>query len=348
MSATTHPAKSPLRVLVTGGAGFIGSHTCVELIEAGHEVVVVDDLSAGHELALDRVREITGTRPLLERVDITDAGAVDAVFARHRVDAIIHFAARKAVGESTEIPLDYFATNVGGTASLLAAARRAGVHRIVFSSSCSIFGSTGAADLDESAPAAPANPYAWSKLACEQMIEQACRYHDDLRAVSLRYFNPIGAHPSGLLGEDPHSTPRNVVPYLAQVAVGRRERLQVFGGDYPTPDGSAIRDYVHVVDIARGHVAALDHVDDQPSMQLFNLGTGQGTSVLELRTAFAAAADRAIPYVVTDRRPGDVPRLVADISAVRRAWSWKPEYDLATMCRDTWRFQEAHPEGYCR
>jgi len=348
MSTTTRPAKSPLRVLVTGGAGFIGSHTCVELIEAGHEVVVVDDLSAGHELALDRVREISGTRPVLERVDITDGGAVDAVFARHSVGAVIHFAARKAVGESTEIPLDYFATNVGGTATLLAAARRAGVHRIVFSSSCSIYGSTGADDLDESAPASPANPYAWSKLACEQMIEQACRYHDDTRAVSLRYFNPIGAHPSGLLGEDPHGTPRNIVPYLAQVAVGRRERVQVFGGDYPTPDGSAIRDYVHVVDIARGHVAALDHVADRPGMQLFNLGTGQGTSVLELREAFAAAADRDIPYVVADRRPGDVPRLVADTRAVRRAWGWMPEYDLATMCRDAWRFQRLNPDGYRR
>ena len=348
MSATSTSSIGPQRVLVTGGAGFIGSHTCVELIEAGHEVVVVDDLSAGHELALDRVREITGTRPIFEWVDITDARSLDEVFARHSVDAVIHFAARKAVGESTEIPLDYFETNVGGTAALLAAARWAGVHRIVFSSSCSVFGITGADDLDESAPVAPANPYAWSKLACEQMIEQSCRYHDESRAVSLRYFNPIGAHPSGLLGEDPHGTPRNVVPYLAQVAVGRRERLQVFGGDYPTPDGSAIRDYVHVVDIARGHVAALDHVDDQSGMQLFNLGTGQGTSVLELRAAFAEAAGRDIPYDVVDRRPGDVPRLVADISAVHRAWGWKPEYDLATMCRDTWRFQTSNPDGYRR
>ncbi|MFF0817855.1 UDP-glucose 4-epimerase GalE [Rhodococcus sp. NPDC003318] len=338
----------PLRVLVTGGAGFIGSHTCVELVEAGHEVVVVDDLSNGHAVALDRVGEITGTRPVLEVADVTDATALDSIFRRHTIDAVVHFAARKAVGESTEIPLDYFHTNVGGTATLLASARRAGVRRIVFSSSCSIYGSTGADDLDESAPAAPTNPYAWSKLACEQMIEQACRHHDDLRAVSLRYFNPIGAHPSGLLGEEPHGTPRNIVPYLAQVAVGRRERVQVFGGDYVTPDGSAIRDYVHVVDIARGHVTALDHVDDRAGMQLFNLGTGQGTSVLELRAAFAAAAGREIPYVVTDRRLGDVPRLVANIDAVSHAWGWAPKYDVATMCCDSWRFQELNPDGYRR
>ncbi len=342
----TAPAIGPMRVLVTGGAGFIGSHTCGELIDAGHEVVVVDDLSTGHAQAIERVGEITGTTPVLEVADITDAAAMDAVFGRHSFDAIIHFAARKAVGESTEIPLDYFHTNVGGTATLLAAARRAGVGRIVFSSSCSVYGATGADDLDESARTAPANPYAWSKLACEQMIEQACRHHDELHAISLRYFNPIGAHPSGLLGEDPHGVPRNIVPYLAQVAAGKRERVQVFGGDYPTPDGSAVRDYVHVVDISRGHVTALEHVDDQPGMQLHNLGTGQGTSVLELRAAFAAAAGRDIPFTVTDRRAGDVPRLVANTDGVRLAWGWTPKYDLAVMCRDSWNFQQCNPDGY--
>lgn len=333
-------------VLVTGGAGFIGSHTCVELIDAGHTVIVVDDLSAGYVEAVDRVGEITGTRPVLEVADITDAAAMESVFARHHVDAIIHFAARKAVGESTEIPLEYFHTNVTGTVTLLQAAQRAGVGRMVFSSSCSIYGDTRADTLDEHSPPAPANPYAWTKLACEQLIEQSCHYLDGMRAVSLRYFNPIGAHPSGRLGEDPRGVPRNVVPYLAQVAAGQREQLQVFGGDYPTPDGTAIRDYVHVVDIAKGHVVALGHVDDADGMQLFNLGTGEGTSVLQLHGAFEASANRPIAYQVVDRRPGDVPRLVADISAVQAAWGWSPEYDLAAMCEDSWRFVTENPIGY--
>lgn len=339
---------SPLCVLVTGGAGFIGGHTCVALIEAGHDVVVVDDLSAGHLASLERVRAITGVRPALERVDITDANALDAVLVRHPVDAVIHFAARKSVGESTEIPLAYFHTNVGGTATLLAAAERAGVQRIVFSSSCSVYGTTRADYLDESAPTAPTNPYAWSKLACEHMIAQTCHYGTGMRAVSLRYFNPVGAHPSGLLGEVPHGAPRNIMPYLAQVAAGTRERLHVFGADYPTTDGSAIRDYVHVMDIARGHVTALEHVDDRAEMQLFNLGTGRGTSVFELRAAFAAATDHEIPYVVRDRRAGDVPQLAADIGAVQRAWGWSPKYDLATMCADAWRFEVSNPDGYAR
>ena len=217
-------------VLVTGGAGFIGSHTCVELIDAGHNVIVVDDLSAGYVEAVDRVGEITGTRPVLEVADITDAAAMESVFARHHVDAIIHFAARKAVGESTEIPLEYFHTNVTGTVTLLQAAQRAGVGRMVFSSSCSIYGDTRADTLDEHSPHAPANPYAWTKLACEQLIEQSCHYLDGMRAVSLRYFNPIGAHPSGRLGEDPRGVPRNVVPYLAQVAAGQRGQLQGLRG----------------------------------------------------------------------------------------------------------------------
>ena len=334
------------RVLVTGGAGFIGSHTCVELIQAGYEVVVVDNLLAGHLQALERVEQITGVAPAFERVDITDAAALDAVFQKYDIDAIIHFAARKAVGESVEIPLDYFHTNIAGTATLMAAARRAGVTRLVFSSSCSVYGDTEAETLDETSPTAPANPYAWSKLTCEQMIRQACELHDEMRAISLRYFNPIGAHPSGLLGEDPHGIPRNIVPYLSQVASGQREKLSIFGGDYATPDGTAIRDYVHVVDIARGHVAALDHLDDAPTMQLFNLGTGTGTSVLELHAAFEAASGRTVAYEITDRRAGDVTRLVADTGRVESAWGWAAELTLDDMCRDSWGFQLANPSGY--
>ncbi|HWC23355.1 MAG TPA: UDP-glucose 4-epimerase GalE [Flexivirga sp.] len=346
MSAVSRPQGARPRVLVTGGAGFIGSHTCVELIQSGYDVIAVDDLSAGSAEALDRVHAITGVLPILERVDVTDRHALATVFERHSVDAIIHFAARKAVGESTEIPLSYFHTNVAGTATLLAVAKEAGVTRIVFSSSCSVYGETRAQLLDETAPIAPTNPYAWSKHAAERMIDDGCRYHSDMRAISLRYFNPIGAHPSGLLGEVPVGTPRNVIPYLAQVAGGQRERLNVFGADYPTADGSAVRDYVHVVDIARGHVDALDHIDDHPGMQVFNLGTGEGTSVLELRAAFIEACGRDIPYTVLPRRPGDVPRLVADAGSVREAWGWKPQLDLAAMCRDSWNFQVANPRGY--
>lgn len=346
MQAETPPHISSPVILVTGGAGFIGSHTCVELIDAGYRVVVVDDLSNGHRQALDAVKFLTGVGPVLEEVDITDHQAMRGVFARHSIDAIIHFAARKAVGESTEIPFAYFHTNVGGTTTLLAAASDAGVHRVIFSSSCSIYGEASVAPLDEASSPAPTNPYAWTKLVGEQMLEQACRYDDRIRAISLRYFNPIGAHPSGLLGEDPRGVPRNLVPYLAQVAEGRRDHLVIFGDDYPTPDGTAIRDYIHVSDVARGHVTALEHLNDVPGMQLFNLGTGRGTSVLELHSAFEEACGRPIPYVISQRRDGDVSTLVARIDAVQQAWGWSPKFDLAEMCADAWRFQQTNPGGY--
>ncbi|HZG89121.1 MAG TPA: UDP-glucose 4-epimerase GalE [Pseudonocardia sp.] len=337
----------PQTVLVTGGAGFIGSHTCVELLEHGHEVVVVDDHSNSSPHALDAVQKLAG-RPLLgaHRVDLRDRAALDAVFTAHDIDAVIHFAAKKAVGESMQIPLDYFDINIGGTTALLCAMRDHGVHRMVFSSSCSIYGETTTVPLDEDQPPGPTNPYARTKYICEQLLGDACRRYPELSVVALRYFNPIGAHPSGLIGEDPTGVPNNVLPYMAQVAVGRLDELAVFGDDYPTPDGTCVRDYVHVVDVADGHRVALDHLDDETGLRVLNLGTGTGASVLELVAQFAAAVGRPIPHRITDRRAGDVPVLVADPSRVAAAWGWRTSRDLAAMCADAWRFQQSHPHGY--
>lgn len=277
---------------------------------------------------------------------VLDRGALAEVFGRHEIDVVIHFAAKKAVGESTQIPLDYFDINIGGTTALLRVMREYGVHRLVFSSSCSIYGEALPRPLTETDPQGPTNPYAWSKWASEQMITQACRHHPELRATALRYFNPIGAHPSGLLGESPKGAIHNLMPYLMRVADGRLPALNVFGDDYPTPDGTAQRDYIHVVDVADGHVDALDHVDDEPGMQVFNLGTGVGTSVLELSAAFAKASGRDIPHLVQPRRAGDVATLIADPGKVASAWGWHATRGLDDMCRDAWRFQVENPLGY--
>lgn len=334
-------------VLVTGGAGFIGSHTCVELLGAGNDVVVVDDYSNSHPASLDRVREITGKPVAAHSVDLRDRAGLSAVFEAHPIDAVIHFAAKKAVGESTEIPLEYFDINIGGTTNLLRTMNDHGVSRLVFSSSCSIYGDAPAEPLAESAPAAPTNPYALSKWMCEQLLSEACRHLPTLSVIALRYFNPIGAHPSGRLGEDPLGVPYNVMPYLAQIAVGRLSELSVFGDDYDTPDGTAVRDYIHVVDVADAHRAALERLDDDGGgFGVFNLGTGSGVSVLQLVAAFSAACDKEILYRVVGRRPGDVPSLVADPSLVDREWGWRTKRDLAQMCADAWRFQKQNPAGY--
>ncbi|MFI8290230.1 UDP-glucose 4-epimerase GalE [Streptomyces sp. NPDC085614] len=337
----------PTTVLVTGGAGFIGSHTCVELLENGYEVVVVDDHSNSSPEALERVAKIAG-RPLaaVYRADLRDRRALDAVFEAHPVDAVIHFAAKKAVGESVEIPIAYYDINVGGTTALLSAMHAHGVHRLVFSSSCSIYGNATKVPLTEGDPAAPTNPYATTKWICEQVLADMCRRLPELSVLALRYFNPVGAHPSGRLGEDPRGVPNNIMPYLAQVAVGRREGLTVFGDDYPTPDGTGVRDYIHVVDVAEGHRRALEHLGDASGMRVFNLGTGVGSSVLDLVRAFERASGRPIPYEVTGRRAGDVAELVADAGAVAAAWGWTATRDLAAMCEDAWRFQELNPAGY--
>ncbi|GAA2653186.1 UDP-glucose 4-epimerase GalE [Streptomyces aculeolatus] len=334
-------------VLVTGGAGFIGSHTCVELLDHGYDVVVLDDHSNSSPRALERIAKVAG-RPVTAAYesDLRDRRALSAVFAAHPVDAVIHFAAKKAVGESVEKPVEYYDTNVGGTTALLSAMREHGVHRLVFSSSCSIYGDAAKVPLAEDDPAGPTNPYATTKWLCEQVLADVCRRLPEMSVLALRYFNPVGAHPSGLLGEDPRGVPNNVMPFLTQVAVGRLPRLRVFGDDYATADGTGVRDYIHVMDVADGHRVALEHLDDDTGMRTFNLGTGAGTSVLELVAAFSRACGRPVPYEVTARRPGDVAALVADPGAVARAWNWATTRDLAAMCRDAWAFQELNPSGY--
>lgn len=338
----------PRTILVTGGAGFIGSHTCVELLNNDYEVVVVDDYSNSSPAALDRVQQLAGRSLVALEVDIRDRDALGAVFTSYPIDAVIHFAARKSVGESVQIPLTYYDINVGGTATLLRVMRAHGVQRLVFSSSCSIYGDTQELPLSETAPAAPANPYARTKAFCEQMMSDACVRDPELRVVALRYFNPAGAHPSGEMGEDPVGVPNNVMPYLAQVAVGRRDVLSVFGGDYPTSDGTCVRDYIHVVDVADGHRLAVDRLADRPGLQVVNLGTGVGVSVLELVAAFEKASGVAIPYRIVDRRAGDVPALVADAGLAGRLWGWRARHDITDMCADAWRFQRLNPAGYGR
>jgi UDP-glucose 4-epimerase len=333
-------------VLVTGGAGFIGSHTCVDLLEHDYDVVVVDNYSNSNPAALERVQKIAG-RPLIAyETDVRDRHGLSEVFTAHSIDAVIHFAGKKAVGESMQIPLDYHDINVGGTAGLLRVMVEHGVHDVVFSSSCSIYGETEKLPLTEDDPAGPTNPYARSKWICEQILSDACDRYAEMHAIALRYFNPTGAHPSGFLGEDPLGVPNNIVPYLMQVAVGRLEQLSVFGGDYDTPDGTAIRDYIHVLDVAAGHRVALERLHDEPGKRVLNLGTGVGTSVLELVAALSDAVGRDLPYRIVDRRPGDVRALIADPSKVNAAWGWRAERDLADMCRDAWRFQSSNMAGY--
>jgi UDP-glucose 4-epimerase len=320
----------------------------VQLLERDYEVVVVDDHSNSSPGALDQIRKLAGGPLTAYVVDVGDHSGLDAVFAAHPIDAVIHFAAKKAVGESMRMPLDYFDINVGGTTSLLRTMRSHGVHNLVFSSSCSIYGSSAKSVLTEDDPAAPANPYALSKWICEQLLAEACVRYPELSVISLRYFNPVGAHPSGQLGEDPLGLPNNVMPYLMQIAVNRLDRLPVYGADYPTPDGTPIRDYIHVMDVADGHRLALEHLADAPGMRMFNLGTGNGVSVLELVAAFSEACGKQIPYDITDRRPGDVACVIADSSRVEREWGWRTTKDLAAMCRDAWRFQKLNPRGYER
>jgi UDP-glucose 4-epimerase len=363
---TDFPAAAPT-VLVTGGAGFIGSHTCVELLEHGYEVVVVDDHRNSSPEALRRIEKIAGRRlTATYRIDVRDRARLAEVFRQHRVDAVIHFAALKSVRESMEIPFEYYDVNIGSLLALLEAMQEHSVEKLVFSSSCSIYGETQAdALLDENSPAGPTNPYARTKWMCEQILSDLSRAWPELACYALRYFNPAGAHPSGLLGEDPNGVPSNVMPYTMQVAVGRREKLSVFGGDYATPDGTAIRDYIHVVDVADGHRVALAQLgvapsaptDDVPAaasspvgpgMHILNLGTGVGTSVLDLVHGIESASGRAVPYEIVERRAGDVTRLIASPAAAERAWGWRTRRTVADMCQDAWRFQEAHPNGYDR
>jgi UDP-glucose 4-epimerase len=335
-----------MAILVTGGAGFIGSHTCVELLRHGHDVVVVDDYSNSSPGALAAIRDLSGRNIIVYEMDIRDQRALDDVFAIHQIEAVIHFAAKKSVRESIYIPLDYYAINVGCTINLVTAMLRHDVRRLVFSSSCSIYGARYSTPISEDNEAEPTNPYARSKLMCEQILDDACRRDPRLSVIALRYFNPIGAHPSGSLGEDPQGIPGNVFPYMMQVAVGRLERLDVYGDDYDTIDGTGVRDYIHVMDVAEAHRISLDHLDDETGKQAFNLGTGTGISVLQLIAAFEEISGATIPYRIVARQAGDVGTLIADACRVEKFWGWRPQRNLQTMCRDAWRFQNMHQNGY--
>ena len=333
-------------VLVTGGAGFIGSHTCAELLARGHEVVVVDNYSNSSPAALAAIAGLAGRPVVAHELDMRDHHALDEVFARYPIDAVIHFAAKKAVGESMLIPLEYFDINLAGTTNLLRAMNEHGVHKLVFSSSCSIYGGQYAAPVTEEDPPAPTNPYARSKLICEQILADACRRYPEFSMIALRYFNPVGGHPSGKLGEDPHGVPNNVMPYMMQVAVGRLEKLTVFGTDYDTPDGSAVRDYIHVMDVAEAHCVAMERLTDANGLRTLNIGTGTGVSVLQLLATFQDVCGVIVRHEIAGRRAGDVGMLIADPSRVEKEWGWRTTRDLRAMCADAWRFQSLHPNGY--
>ena len=334
-----------MRALVTGGAGYIGSHTCVALLEAGHDVTVIDNLCNSSEVALQRVQEITGKPLAFIPGDIRNPADLDQALGGGK-DAVIHLAALKAVGESCERPLDYFDNNIGGTIALLQAMRGAGVNTLVFSSSATVYGEPDAVPVTEDAPLRVTNPYGRTKLVMEDLIRDCCQADPAMSAVLLRYFNPVGAHPSGRIGEDPTGIPNNLMPYVAQVAVGRRERLQVFGGDYPTPDGTGVRDYIHVMDLAQAHVRALDFGRQHTGARAINVGTGRGYSVLELVRAFEQASGKPVPFEIVDRRAGDVAALWAEPGLAGDLLGWRAEKGLLAMCEDVWRWQSGNPGGH--
>jgi len=336
-----------MRVLVTGGAGYIGSHTCVQLLNAGHDVVVADNFSNSKRSVLPRIASLGGARPTLVELDLTDAPAVDELFASERVDAVIHFAGSKAVGESVDKPILYYRNNIGATLTLIEAMGRHGVRHLVFSSSATVYGPDAPVPMTEDLPTSATNPYGWTKVMIEQILTDLATAHPDWRVALLRYFNPVGAHPSGQIGEDPSDIPNNLMPFVAQVAVGRRDKLSVFGGDYDTDDGTGVRDYIHVEDLAAGHLAALEWISEHDrAVSTWNLGTGQGTSVLQIVEAFARASGQDIPYAVGPRRPGDIAASYADPSRAQRELGWRAERSVQDMCADTWRWQQANPQGY--
>lgn len=336
-----------MRILVTGGAGYIGSHTCVELLNAGHEITVVDNLSNSRLESLRRVQKLTGKTLEFHKTDLLDTAGLSAAFATAPVEAVIHFAALKAVGESVEKPLEYYWNNVAGTVNLLDVMRRHDCKNLVYSSSCTVYGEPKQVPITEDQPtAAAASPYGWSKLMTEQVMRDIYTSDADWNFGLLRYFNPVGAHPSGDIGEDPHGIPNNLMPFITQVAVGRLEKLRVFGSDYPTPDGTGVRDYIHVVDLASAHLCAVEKLNSKPGVVTYNLGTGRGSSVLEVIAAFEKATGLKIPYEVVDRRPGDVVAAYADPALAQTELGWKTKFDLADMCRDGWNWQQKNPEGY--
>ncbi|OBT24218.1 UDP-glucose 4-epimerase GalE [Vibrio splendidus] len=335
-----------MKILVTGGTGYIGSHTCIQMIEAGITPIILDNLYNSKEMVLDRVKHVSGTKPVFYHGDIRDSAILQTIFSEHNIACVIHFAGLKAVGESVEKPLMYYDNNVAGTLNLVSEMDKAGVKSIIFSSSATVYGDPASVPIREDFPTSATNPYGRSKLMVEECLTDFHKANPEWSITLLRYFNPVGAHESGLLGEDPQGIPNNLLPFVAQVAVGRRDRLGVFGNDYPTTDGTGVRDYIHVVDLADGHLAALNTVGSQQGLHVFNLGTGQGNSVLEMVAAFEQASQRAVPYQVLPRRAGDIAECWADPSYAEQVLGWKATRSLKTMVEDTWRWQSKNPEGY--
>ena len=335
-----------MKILVTGGTGYIGSHTCVQLIEKGWQPVIIDSLVNSKISVLKRIEKITGTRPAFIEGDVRDADLLQKVLRENAIEAVIHFAGLKAVGESVNLPLQYYDNNVHGSVVLMEAMKQCNVKTLVFSSSATVYGNSSVPPWNEHVATSPTNPYGQSKLMVDQIMADVAVSDATWSMTSLRYFNPVGAHPSGLMGEDPQGVPNNLMPFIAQVAVGRREALQVFGTDYPTPDGTGVRDYIHVTDLASGHIAALAYAQSRSGHHIFNLGSGQGISVLEMQRAFSKACGRDLPFVLSPRRPGDVAAYWADPQRAQSTLNWKANKSIDDMCQDTWRWQSQNPNGY--
>lgn len=337
-----------MKILVTGGAGYIGSHTCVELLNAGYDVVVVDNLYNASEKSLERVKQITGKDLTFYRVDITDEQKMNDVFNQEKdIACVIHFAGLKAVGESVRKPLEYYQNNITGTLILCDVMRKHGVKNIIFSSSATVYGDPAFIPITEQCPkGTPTNPYGWTKHMIEQILTDIHTADDEWNVILLRYFNPIGAHKSGLIGEDPKGIPNNLLPYVAQVAIGKLECLGVFGDDYDTPDGTGVRDYIHVVDLALGHVAAINKIKENPGVKIYNLGTGKGYSVLDVVKAFSKACGKEVPYQIKPRRPGDIATCYSDATLAKEELGWQAQYGIDEMCADSWRWQSQNPNGY--
>lgn len=335
-----------MKVLVTGGAGYIGSHTCVQLLDAGYEVVVADNLSNSKEEALKRVEKITGKKVDFYPVDVCDEEKVRQIFSDHTIGAVIHFAAYKAVGESVQYPLSYYHNNLLSAINIIKVMQEFNVKDFVFSSSATVYGQPKSVPIKEDFPLSATNPYGYTKLMIEQMLQDVYKANPSMNIAILRYFNPVGAHESGMIGEDPNDIPNNLMPYISQVAIGKLEKLQVFGDDYDTKDGTGVRDYIHVMDLADGHLAALKKLEQKCGLVIYNLGTGNGYSVLDMVKAFEKASNRQIAYEITNRRPGDIAICYADPTKAKNDLKWEAKFGLDKMCEDTWRWQTQNPNGY--
>ena len=336
-----------MKILVTGGAGYIGSHTCVELLEAGYDVVVVDNLYNASPKVIGRIKEITGKDVTFYEKDIRDLDAMNEIFAKEKPDTVIHFAGLKAVGESVRKPLEYYENNIAGTLTLCKAMRENGCKNIIFSSSATVYGNPAFIPITEECPKGVCtNPYGWTKHMLEQILTDIHTADPEWNVILLRYFNPIGAHKSGTMGENPNGIPNNLMPYITQVAVGKLKELGVFGDDYDTPDGTGVRDYIHVVDLAVGHVKAINKIKENPGVKVYNLGTGNGYSVLDVIKAFSKACGHDVPYVIKERRPGDIATCYSDASLAKKELGWEAQYGIDEMCADSWKWQSMNPNGY--